>query len=308
MWKFILRNFGFKIVAVVMALLLWFHVATEKVYEYTKSFPVEMSNVPEGLVLAREVPKEVQVKIQGKGKELLKLLLMEKRILRIDIGDFRAGENNYDLKPEEIPMPEGLYLRVEEIESPKSIRINLDRLMEKKVPILSRITMVPEEGYIASGEVSLQPQEVSISGPRGFLRNITSIETEKRVLENVTEVVSDRIGLTPPEGYNVKLSFNEVNFSAGVQKAVGKEITGVPVEIVNLARGRKVEVRPESISVVVFGGENVVNRLTRDEIKVMVDCANAKRNEEAKLQPQVKLPPLVSLIRTEPDSLVVTIR
>ena len=88
MWKFILRNFGFKIVAVVMALLLWFHVATEKVYEYTKSFPVEMSNVPEGLVLAREVPKEIQVKIQGKGKELLKLLLMEKRIIRDTVGTF----------------------------------------------------------------------------------------------------------------------------------------------------------------------------------------------------------------------------
>ena len=308
MWKFILQNSGFKIVAVVMALLLWFHVATEKVYEYTKNFPVEMSNVPEGLVLAREVPKEVQVKIQGKGKELLKLLLMEKRILQIDIGDFRAGENNYDFKSEEIPMPEDLYLRVEEIESPKSIRVNLDRLIEKKVPIRSRITIVPEEGYIASGEMSLQPQEVSISGPRGFLRNITSIETEERVLENVTEVVSDRIALIPPEGHNVELSFNEVNFSAGVQKAVGKEITSVLVEIVNLARGRKVEVRPESISVVVFGGEDVVNRLTRDQIKVIVDCANAKRNEEAKLQPQVKLPPLVSLIRTEPDSLVVTIR
>jgi YbbR domain-containing protein len=308
MWKFILQNSGFKIVAAVMALLLWFHVATEKVYEYTKSLPVEMSNVPEGLVLAREVPKEVQVKIQGKGKELLKLLLMEKRILRIDIGDFRAGENNYDFKSEEIPMPEDLYLRVEEIESPKSIRINLDRLIEKKVPIRSRITIVPEEGYIASSEVSLQPQEVTISGPRGFLRNITSIETEERVLENVTEVVSDRIVLIPPEGHNVKLSFNDVNFSAGVQKAVGKEITGVPVEIVNLARGRKVEVRPESISVVVFGGEEVVNQLTKDQIKVMADCGNAKRNEEAKLRPQVKLPPLVSLIRTEPDSLVVTIR
>ena len=308
MWKFILQNSGFKIVAVVMALLLWFHVATEKVYEYTKNFPVEMSNVPEGLVLAREVPKEVQVKIQGKGKELLKLLLMEKRILQIDIGDFRAGENNYDFKSEEIPMPEDLYLRVEEIESPKSIRVNLDRLIEKKVPIRSRITIVPEEGYIASSEVGLQPQEVTISGPRGFLRNITSIETEERVLENVTEVVSDRIALIPPEGHNVELSFNEVNFSAGVQKAVGKEITSVPVEIVNLARGRKVEVRPESISVVVFGGEEVVNQLTKDQIKVRVDCANAKRNEKAKLQPQVKLPPLVSLIRTEPDSLVVTIR
>ena len=308
MWKFILKNFGFKIVAVVMALLLWFHVATEKVYEYTKSFPVEISNTPEELVLAREIPKEIQAKIQGKGKELLKLLLMENRILQIDIGSFRAGENNYDFKPEEIPMPEGLYLRVGEILSPKSMRINLDRLMEKKVAILSQITIVPEEGYMATGEVSLQPQEVTISGPRGFVRKIKSVKTEEYLLENVSEAVSDRVGLILPEGYNLELSFKEVNFSAGVQKAIGREIPSVSVKIVNLARGREVEVRPESISVVVFGGEDVVNQLTRDQIKVTVNCASAKRNEETKLQPQVKLPPLVSLIRTEPDSLAVTIR
>ena len=79
MWKFILKNFGFKIVAVVMALLLWFHVATEKVYEYTKSFPVEISNTPEELVLAREIPKEIQAKIQGKGNTWLGYMSTKER-------------------------------------------------------------------------------------------------------------------------------------------------------------------------------------------------------------------------------------
>ncbi len=134
------------------------------------------------------------------------------------------------------------------------------------------------------------------------------VETEEYVLENVSEAVSDRVGLIMPEGYNLELSANEVNFSARVQKAVGKEIASVPVKIVNLARGRKVEVQPESISVVVFGGEDVVNQLTRDQIEVTVNCGTIKRNQEAKLQPQVELPPEVSLIRTDPDSLVVNVR
>jgi YbbR domain-containing protein len=308
MWKFILENFGFKIVAVVMALLLWFHVATEKVYEYTKSFPVKILNIPEELILYQEVPEEVQVKIQGKGKELLKLLLMEQKNLQIDIGDFRVGENDYSFKPEEIPIPEGLDLRAEEILSPKSIKISLDRLIEKKVPIRSQITILPEEGHLLIGEVDLDSHEVAISGPRRAVRKIKSIQTEKEMLEGVTEPISDQVGLTLPEGYNLKLSFNEVNFSADVQKAIGKEIPSVPVETVNLPEGRKVKVQPDSIKVVIFGGENVVNQLTKDQIEVTIDCATVKRNKETKLQPFVKLPPIVTLIRTEPDSLVVIIR
>jgi YbbR domain-containing protein len=308
MWKFIFENFWFKIVALVMALLLWFHVATEKVYEYTKSFPVKISNFPKELILSEAVSQEVQVKIRGKGKELLKLLLTEKRNLQIDIKDFKAGESDYTFKPQEIPIPEGLDLKVDEIVSSKSIKINLDHLIEKKVPIHSQITILPKEGYLQVGEVSLNLHQVGISGPIKLVRGIESIETEKKVLEDVTQPISDRIGLTLPQGYNLRLSFNQVKFSADVQKGIEKEIPSVPVETVNLPSGRKVKVQPDSIKVIIFVGENVVNRLTEDQIKVTIDCGRVKRNVETKLQPLVKLPPTASLIRTEPDSLMVIIR
>jgi YbbR domain-containing protein len=308
MWKFIFENFWFKIVALVMALLLWFHVATEKVYEYTKNFPVKISNLPKGLILSEEIPQEVQVNIRGKGKELLKLLLTEKKNLQIDIKDFKAGESDYTFKPQEIPIPEGLDLKVDEIVSPKSIKINLDHSTEKKVPIHSQITILPEEGYLQVGEVSLAPLEVVISGPIKLVRGIESIETEKKVLDGVTQPISDRIGLTLPKGYNLKLSFNQVKFSADVQKGIEKEIPSVPVETVNLPKGRKAIIQPDSIKVVIFVAENVVGQLTENQIKVTIDCGRVKRNVETKLRPLVKLPPIASLMRTEPDSLMVMIR
>lgn len=307
MWKFIFENFGFKIVALVMAVLLWFHVATEKTYEYTKSFPLKISNIPKELILSQEVPKDARVKIRGKGKELLKLLLLEKRNVQIDIRDFKMGERNYILKPEEIPIPEGLDLRVEEILSPQSITIDLDRLLEKKVPIRSQIMILPEEGYLQIGEVNLERNEVVISGPARLVKGIESIQTEKKVIDKVTAAISDRIGLKLPQGYNLKLSFSEVNFSSNVQKGMTKQILGVPVEVLNLPKGRKAEVKPENIKVVLFGGEEVVTNLTRDQIRVTTDCAKVKRNVQTKLKPSVELPPTVSLTRTEPDSLVVTI-
>ncbi len=290
-----------------MASLLWFHVATEKVYESTKSFRMRISNTPENLILSREVPPEVQVKIRAKGKELLKLLLMEKKNVQIDIGDFRVGENDYALKPEEIPVPEGLNLEVVEILSPKSIPINLDPLIERRVPIRPQIEILPGIGYLQVGEVSLDSHEVVISGPRGLVRKIGSIQTEKKILEGATEPISEWVGLALPEGCNLNLSFGEVKFSADVQKATKKKISSVPVKTINLPRGRKATIQPDSINVVIVGGENVVNQVNTDQIKVVVNCAGVRRNKEINLRPLVKLPASVTLLRTEPDSLVVTI-
>ena len=79
MWRILFQNFWFKLVAVVMALLLWFHVATDKMYDHTDSFPLEILNVPDPLILAEELPHQVSVTIRGKGKDLLKLLLFSER-------------------------------------------------------------------------------------------------------------------------------------------------------------------------------------------------------------------------------------
>ncbi len=38
--KSLLENFWLKIVALIMGLLLWFHVATEKIYNYEVRVPI----------------------------------------------------------------------------------------------------------------------------------------------------------------------------------------------------------------------------------------------------------------------------
>jgi len=308
MWRIIFQNFWFKLVAIIMALLLWFHVATDKVYEHTDTFPLEIFNIPERLILAEKLPEQVDVTIRGKGKELLKFLLAEKKSLKIDAEEFKRGETEYIIKPEEIPLPEELELKVTKILSPEDLKIKLDYPMEKKMKIQPNIKILPAEGFQQVGELHYNPKEVVISGPRMWVRGLKVIHTQEKVIEGAEVSISDQVDLALPEGYNLSLSPQTINFSQNIEKTVEREIFNLPVGLVNVPKREEIMLEPDSINVTISGAESVVNQMSPDNIKVTVNCAKAKRNETVKLPVLVKLPAEVNLKKIEPDSIEVFIK
>lgn len=291
-----------------MALLLWFHVATDKTYEYARSFPLEISNIPPHLVLAEKIPEEVKVKIRGRGKELLKLLLAERKSLKIDAKEFKNEETDYVIKPEQIPIPEGLELQVSDILFPRDLKIKLNQLKEKKVKVQPDIQIFTADGFVQVGELHYTPKEVVISGPKMWVNGLETVHTQKKVIENANESIKDQLDLLVPPGYNLSLSLRKINFSADVQKAGEKEFSNLPVELINVPKNREIVFQPDSISVVISGAESLVNQINPDRIKVSINCTAAKRKERAKLPVLVGLPSEVNLERAEPDSIEIFVK
>jgi YbbR domain-containing protein len=308
MWRILFENLWFKLVAIAMALFLWFHVATDKISERTDTFPLEILNIPERLILAEELPGQVAVTIRGKGKELLKLLLAEKKGLKIDAAEFKRGETDFSIKPEQVPLPEGLELRVTDVLRPQNLKINLDYPMDKKVGIQPNVRILPAQGYEHVGEAHYNPKEVTISGPRMWVRGLKVIHTEEKVIEDAQEAVSDQVDLVLPEGYNLSLSETRINFSQNIERTVQRKISDLPVESVNVPKRREVLLEPDKVSLTISGAESEVKGLAPDKIEVTVNCAKAKREETVTLPVLVKLPENISLELAEPDSVKVSLK
>ncbi len=302
MWRIIFQSFWFKLAALFMAFFLWFHVATDKVYEYVNSFPLEISQFPERLILAEEIPDHIDVKIQGKGKELLKLLLTEEKTLQIDAQEFTRGETNCTLKFEQIPIPEGLELRVVDILPSENLKIWLDYYMEKELKVQPNVKIIPAEGSELVGELHYNPTEVMISGPRMWVKGLKGILTQEKVIENARAPISEQIELVLPEGYNLGLSTQRINFSQNVEKTTERRISKLAVELINISQRREYLLQPDSIDVIISGAQSTLGEINPDEIRVTADCAKAKRKEKIKLPLQVKLPTKVNLKGVEPDS------
>ena len=308
MWQIIFQSFSFKLAAVVMALLLWFHVATDKVYEHGHSFSLEILNVPERLILAEEIPHEIDVKFRGRGKELLKLLLAEKTSVTIDAQEFKRGETDYSIEPEQVPIPEGLELKVTGILPSEKLKVWLDYSMEKELKVQPVISITPAEGFDKVGELHYNPQEVTISGPRMWVRDLKEISTQEMVIEGADEPVSDQVDLAIPEGYNLLLSSPRVSFSQNVERIVERRISRLPVEVTNVPRRREVTIKPDTIDVILSGTLSLLEGIGAEQLKVTVDCTSAERDQTVKLPVKVELPAKVSLKQILPDSIEATMR
>lgn len=303
MWKRIFENIWLKLGALFLALLLWFHVITDRPHEHTFFCDLRVVNVPDNLIIYEEIPREVRFLVEGKGKTLIRLFLSQKGELIIDGTDFKAREINYQIKPEEIRLPTE-NLEVKEITSPKKFKIKLDYFRKKKVKVIPQIVINPEDDFLFFGDIKLQPEEVVLEGPRRFVRTISSVLTESRVIEGAKEPVSESVDLIPPEGFNVRCEPKKVNFFANVQQGVKREMM-VKIANLNSTSGKNIRINPDHVSLTLLGEEKKINLLKPEEVVVTLDLKSAKG--KYKFPPIIKLPPQIKLISVKPDSLEVEI-
>src|SRR3989304_9339473 len=86
----LLHNFWLKIMALVMGLLVWLHVATEKTYEYELKLPITHVALKDSLTLSRQPPDSLLVAVSANGKQLLRRKWRD-RGLRVNASQYRPG-------------------------------------------------------------------------------------------------------------------------------------------------------------------------------------------------------------------------
>lgn len=301
MWEKLIDNLWLKLGAIILACLLWFYASTDKPYEYTFRYTLELIDLSPELILAEPLPDEVEVKVYGKGRELLKLLLLENKSLKIDARDFSRGQLRLPLKKEMMDIPERLDLSVTEVISPKVLKINLQELEEKKVPIISQLSFFTEKAYFMKGEVRFIPDRIGVRGPSESVRKTKFILTRKKEFQNLNRSLSESIDLIPPLFFNLEIFPPRVDFSVEIVKGEKTRLEKLPVEIINLPKRKKSHLSPQSIDLEILGEREVLEELVPERVKVVID---AKGLNEGKVvvSPLIQLPENVILIRSEPDS------
>ena len=135
-------NLAIKIGALLIALFLWFHAVTEKEYEVRRQVPIQITAIPNGLVLAKPVPAEALIRLKGKGKQLIAPYFSHIR-LTVRADGVKKGTKQITLSPEHVNVPHGRGTVVAEILSSLKLELEFDSLIKKTVPVQSRITVEP---------------------------------------------------------------------------------------------------------------------------------------------------------------------
>jgi YbbR domain-containing protein len=171
-----LHNLGLKIVALAIALIVWFVFSAqrrERISERSYRIPLSVVNIPPQMTIASPLPSGVDVRIRGPFTPLRQLDPSKIEAV-IDLADAQRGEHIYRLAPEDINVPQD----VEVIAiSPVEVRILLDATSDKAVPIAAHLVDAPADGYEVK-DVQVEPRTARIMGPGATLAGISQVQTD----------------------------------------------------------------------------------------------------------------------------------
>lgn len=201
--------------------------------------------------------------------------------------------------------------RVQEVSiEPSQVRTFVEvETQGKTVSVVPQIQGIPAEGFIVQQTIAL-PSTVIIDGPQEALDAILFIDTQTVDIEGATESTSQTVELKalPDEVVLVEPASNqiEVRISVGTSAATPNLIQGMSVETRNLDDRFQANVDPDEVDLSVSASADILSTLMPGDIDVYVDVAGLGPGVYS-IAPEVTLPPDVSAIVVEPESITVLI-
>ena len=279
----LLDNMALKIVALVLGLLLWFHVATEKNYSYELKLPLEDVLLDSGLTLSKNPPDSLLVVVSASGKLLLRNKWRQDG-LRVNAAQFPAGRHNLSLTTSNTSLPTASnFVTLDEIVFPNTLELSIDREATRQVPVQLDIAPTPDDGYAVRSISAPVPDEITVTGPRSVVSGFENIVTENMSITSLRTNLSLNLKLVKPEGYGIRLHPDSVAVDIEVVPVRTRVFERIPIAVFNVPAGRSAVTNPSQVTVTITGPPDDVDRVTAAAIVVAADLAQAGADGRAAL-------------------------
>jgi len=292
------HNLGYKLLALLLALVVWAIIQGEQIQEVNREILVEIHVSPEFGVRG-DLLRIKAATIRGPQAWLLEV---PKRLTaEVFVPPGKIGEHRVRLSKDDV---KNLNERLELIIHEPNLVLYVDKMMERTIPIKETIHGTPAEGFTVE-KVLIDPKVVTVKGIRKDLLDLRTIYTEPLDVTGLaaSKTVDGRL-ISPGLGSEA-LSVESVKITMQVGNSkVNKRFTTIPIEVTGAQRRAKIS--PQFVSILVQGVPNVLNNLQRSDFKAFIDVRTlgpGRYEEDIK----VKIPADTVLIETFPEKGSVTI-
>ncbi|MDD4514310.1 CdaR family protein [Massilibacteroides sp.] len=219
-------------------------------YEIEITIPVRYKDIPADVAFTQTPPKEIIVFVKDKGNVLLNYSI-GRIIAPIEV-EYKKARNKNGV----------LVVSQEEIEShiqkqlfnttqlhrfsPTSIEIQTSKRKQKKVPIKFNGSVLPNDGYGISGEITIAPTMIDIFSTQNILDSISEIKTEYLEVKNVKKSISKSIALETIPGVTFGQAY--VSIAIPIEEFTEKTLE-IPVVCVGIPQNYSVRIFPPTVKV-----------------------------------------------------------
>jgi YbbR domain-containing protein len=208
--KVITKNPTLKVISLILASILWLFVRSTSEGEAGLVVPLEFFRCPASLIVTHVSADAITVRIMGPLSQVERLSPGEGRA-RIDLSSSRQGTNTFDILSENFTIPKAL--KITQI-SPASIKVEIDRVMDKVVRVKAVVKGEPAPGYRVA-KIVVDPSSINLQGARSQLLGLKEVSTEE----------IDISGLKKPVEIEVPLRLADLRLKEGVKSTVKVIVT-----------------------------------------------------------------------------------
>ena len=171
--RYVLHNFGLKILSLALASGLWFMIAPdEQAAEVAIRAPIVFQNVPPQYEISTESIPEAQIRVRGP-ERVIRQLRPNDVHAALDLSGVTPGERTFDLTAK-IRHPRDLAV-VQVV--PSQVRLAFDTRLTREVEIHPRVTGTFLEGEEIA-RIDVDPARITITGPRQHVEKVESATTD----------------------------------------------------------------------------------------------------------------------------------
>ena len=267
------NNIGYKLLAILVAFMLWYYVAGQRDPIIERNFTLQA--VPRGLsseqVLITSLP-EVKVTVRGLQSIVRNVKDSDLKVY-VEIEEGAVGEK---LLPVKVEAPFGV--QVVKCD-PEQIKVDLDRMTEKSVPVRVLVRGETAAGFTYQ-DPEADPDQVTVKGPSRF---VDEVQDDQAILEldNANTSISRQVKVQLPDKVNDKVTVQPSSVQVNVTVVTSgpiKHLTVVAPLQGNPAEGYTVktqQVEPSRLQVT--GSAGLLSSISELRTKP-VDISGAKGN------------------------------
>ncbi|MBU4414600.1 MAG: diadenylate cyclase [Proteobacteria bacterium] len=178
------------VVSVLFVIGVWFSFPRGLESMIALEIPIEYMNRDPKIEILDASVNVVNLNLSGSGT-IIKTIRPDQVNVKLDLRKAVIGRNTYTITKENITLPPGAFLKGV---NPSVVEVTLDVPIAKELPVQVDWTGKLPENLMLS-EAKLYPEKLLIVGGSHILKNISTIYTEKVLLDNISE--SGKISVKP---------------------------------------------------------------------------------------------------------------
>jgi YbbR domain-containing protein len=195
MLRKVVQNWELKVVALLIACVLWAFVTTGEKAEIAVSAPLEYVGPGRDLILIGDHRETVDVHVETMRWDTARLA-QGAFAVRVNLTTLPEGESFVQLSPDQVQVPPGVTVtRI----APSRIRVNLVRAETATLRVVPHLRGTPAPGFTVR-RVAVEPSAVQVKGPRFTIEGRGTVETIPVDIADRQQTVVETVGLVLPDG------------------------------------------------------------------------------------------------------------